>query len=67
MKSKSNGLHFDDSVDAVIPIMGDIDFVGIWVSGQMYRGNANQSGQTHWFETESHCLDCCLFPHPIKW
>ena len=40
--------------------MGDIDFVGIWVNGQMYRGNANNLGQMHWFETESHCLDYSL-------
>ena len=57
---KTNGLHFDDSVDALIPIMKDIDFVGIWVNGKMYRGNANNLGQKHWFETESHCLDYSL-------
>ena len=57
---KSHGLHFDDSVDALTPIMRDIDFVGIWVNGKMFRGNANNLGQRHWFETESHCLDYSL-------
>ena len=57
---KSNGLNFDDSVDALIPVMEGIDFVGIWVNGKMYRGNANNLGQRHWFETDSHCLDYSL-------
>ena len=55
-----NGLPFHDAVDALVPAMQGIDFVGIWVNGKMYRGNANNLGQKHWFETDSHCLDYSL-------
>ena len=55
-----NGLPFHDAVDALVPAMQGIDFVGIWVNGKMYRGNANSLGQKHWFETDSHCLDYSL-------
>ncbi len=57
---KVNGLPFDNAVSALIPVMDGIDFVGIWVNGKMYRGNANSVGQRHWFETDSHCLDYSL-------
>jgi len=55
-----SGLPFDNAVSALIPVMDGIDFVGIWVNGKMYRGNANSVGQRHWFETDSHCLDYSL-------
>ena len=64
---KSNGLHFDDSVDALIPIMGDIDFVGIWVNGQMYRGNANNLGRCTGLKQNPIVWITHWFPHPIKW
>ena len=57
---KVNGLPFDNAVNSLIPVMEGIDFVGIWVNGKMYRGNANSAGQRHWFETDSHCLDYSL-------
>ena len=57
---KVKGLPFDNAVSALIPVMEGIDFVGIWVNGKMYRGNANSLGQRHWFETDSHCLDYSL-------
>ena len=55
-----NGLPFNDAVEALVPVMQGIDFVGIWVNGKIYRGNANNLGQKHWFETDSHCLDYSL-------
>ncbi len=54
---KVNGLPFENAVNALTPVMEGIDFVGIWVNGKMYRGNANNLGQRHWFETDSHCMD----------
>ena len=56
----SNGLEFDNAVDALLPVMQGVDLVGIFANGRMYRGNANSLGQHHWFETESHCLDYSL-------
>tara|TARA_B100000073_G_scaffold113478_1_gene91727 strand:- start:4031 stop:5353 length:1323 start_codon:yes stop_codon:yes gene_type:complete len=55
-----NGLPFDNAVDALTPAMQGVDFVGIWVNGKIYRGNANSLGQKHWFETDSFCLDYSL-------
>jgi len=54
------GLPFDDAVDAILPAMFGVDFVGILANGRMYRGNANNLGQKHWFETESFSLDYSL-------
>ena len=56
----ANGLAFDDAVDALLPAIQGVDFVGIWANGRVFRGNANSLGQKHWFETESFCLDYSL-------
>jgi len=56
----ANGLPFEDAVEALVPAMAGMDFVGIWANGRMFRGNANNLGQKHWFETESFCLDYSL-------
>ncbi len=56
----ASGLPFEDAVDALVPAMSGVDFVGIWANGRMFRGNANNLGQKHWFETESFCLDYSL-------
>ncbi len=57
---KSNGLSFNDAVDAILPAIQGVDFVGILSNGKMYRGNSNSLGQEHWFETESFSLDYSL-------
>lgn len=56
----ANGLPFEDTIDALVPAMADIDLVGILANGKTYRGNANDVGQRHWFETDSFCLDYSL-------
>ena len=56
----SNGLNFKDAVDAILPGIQGVDFVGILSNGKMYRGNSNSLGQEHWFETESFSLDYSL-------
>ena len=56
----SNGLNFKDAVDAILPVIQGVDFVGILSNGKMYRGNSNSLGQEHWFETESFSLDYSL-------
>ncbi|MDA9935253.1 metallopeptidase TldD-related protein, partial [Candidatus Marinimicrobia bacterium] len=56
----SNGLSFENAVDAIMPCVQGVDFVGILSNGRMYRGNANSLGQEHWFETESFSLDFSL-------
>jgi predicted Zn-dependent protease len=57
---KTKGLEFGNAVDAILPIMSGVDFVGILANGKMYRGNANSLGQKHWFETDNHSLDYSL-------
>ena len=37
---KANGLAFDDAVDAILPAVSGVDFVGILANGKMYRGSA---------------------------
>lgn len=59
-KKSSNGLEFKDSVDAILPVMSEVDFVGIFSNGKMFRGNANSKGQNHWFETDTYNLDYSL-------
>ena len=57
---RSNGLSFENAVDAIMPSIQGVDFVGILSNGRMFRGNANSLGQEHWFETESFSLDYSL-------
>ena len=56
----ASGLRFDDAVEAIMPVVQGVDFVGIFSNGKMFRGNSNSLGQEHWFETESFCLDYSL-------
>jgi len=56
----ANSLPFENAVDALMPAMSGVDFVGIWANGRIFRGNANNLGQKHWFETESFSLDYSL-------
>ena len=56
----ASGLKFEDSIDAILPAMSGIDFVGILANGKMFRGNANSKGQNHWFETDTYSLDYSL-------
>ena len=57
---RSSGLGFNDAVDAILPAIQGVDFVGILSNGKMCRGNSNSLGQEHWFETESFSLDYSL-------
>ena len=56
----SKSLVFENAIDAILPAMSGMDFVGIWANGKMFRGNANNLGQKHWFETDSFSLDYSL-------
>ena len=55
-----NNLPFENAVNALTPAMQGVDFVGVWVSGKIFRGNANSLGQKHWFETDSFCRVICI-------
>ncbi|MFK8011466.1 MAG: TldD/PmbA family protein [Marinicellaceae bacterium] len=38
-----------------------VDLAGILTSGISFRGNINSLGQSHWFESESFCVDYSLY------
>ncbi len=47
-------------VETILPGAKDVDMTGLYTSGQVIRGNANSTGQSHWFATDSFCLDYSL-------
>ena len=53
-------LNEEQVVDALLPVMQNVDLVGIWASGRAFRGVANSLGLNHWFETDSFTLDYSL-------
>jgi len=57
---KADGLGSRKAVDALLPVMSGVDFVGIWSSGRIFSGNSNSVGQKHWFETDTYSLDFSL-------
>jgi len=68
----SNNVHTGDllseaeAVDALVPAMQGVDLAGIWASGTVYRGNANSTGQRHWFSTDNFSLDYSLITSDEK-
>jgi predicted Zn-dependent protease len=46
-----------EAPQAILPMVQDIDFTGIYASGPIVRANANSAGQRHWFATETFFLD----------
>lgn len=47
--------------DAVLPIVANLDFAGLYAAGQVIRGYADSAGQHHWFVTDSYSLDYSVF------
>lgn len=47
--------------DAILGVVGDLDFVGIYASGWAVRAYADSIGQSHWFLNDSFSLDYSLF------
>ncbi len=56
-------LNQEQVMDALMPVMQNVDLVGIWASGRIYRGTSNSLGLNHWFETDSFSLDYSLVTH----
>jgi predicted Zn-dependent protease len=54
-------LEPDQVADAVLPIVADLDFAGLYAAGQVMRGYADSAGQNHWFVTDSYSLDYSVF------
>lgn len=49
-----------DVVSQVRESAGNVDFVGFYASGPIYRGFANSLGQRNWHEVHSHSFDWSL-------
>jgi predicted Zn-dependent protease len=43
--------------NALLPLIQEVDFTGIYAAGPILRANANSAGQRHWFATETYFLD----------
>ncbi|MBD2079791.1 TldD/PmbA family protein [Leptolyngbya sp. FACHB-17] len=48
-------------VSALLPVVSDLDFTGIYAAGSVIRAYADSVGQKHWFATDSYSLDYSLF------
>ena len=62
LSEKNHGslLGSDKVVDAITPIIKDVDLAGIWASGNIFRGCSNSMGLMHWFETDTFSFDFSL-------
>jgi predicted Zn-dependent protease len=49
------------AVDAILPVVAELDFTGIYAAGSLVRAYADSAGQQHWFATDSFTLDYSLF------
>jgi predicted Zn-dependent protease len=46
---------------ALLPIVADVDFTGLYAGGTLIRAYADSAGQHHWFATDTFALDYSLF------
>ena len=53
-------MNHESVVSALSPAMQGVDLAAIWASGRIFTGNANSSGQKHWFSTDTFSLDYSL-------
>ena len=62
LSEKNHGdlLHSSHVVDAITPIIKNVDLAGIWASGNIFRGCSNSMGLMHWFETNTFSFDFSL-------
>jgi len=57
---KGNLLSSASAIKHILPVVKDLDFTGLYASGNIVRANYNSLGQQHWFATESFLLDYSL-------
>ena len=62
LSEKNHGelLSSNNLVDAITPIIKNVDLAGIWASGNIFRGCSNSMGLMHWFETDTFSFDFSL-------
>ena len=56
----------EEAVAATLDAAGDVDLVGFYMAGAVYRGFASSLGQSHWHEIESFSLDWSLYERADK-
>lgn len=54
------------AIEHIFPVAQDLDFTGLYASGNIIRANYNSLGQKHWFATESFLLDYSLINQDNK-
>ncbi|HEY9847410.1 MAG TPA: metallopeptidase TldD-related protein [Candidatus Caenarcaniphilales bacterium] len=47
----------EQATEAILPVVQNVDFTGIYASGGIIRANFNSAGQKDWFASDSFCLD----------
>lgn len=50
-----------DWMDVLSPMLNGLDCAGILTAGSVMRGNINSLGQSHWYDSESFCLDLSFY------
>ncbi|MEZ4845790.1 MAG: metallopeptidase TldD-related protein [Bdellovibrionota bacterium] len=60
-ESKNELPSHEQALDALLSRAKKIDLVGLYTSGDLYRGFASSFGQRNWFSTRSFQLDWSLF------
>lgn len=50
-----------DWMDILSPMLKGLDCAGILTAGTVMRGNMNSLGQSHWYESETFCLDFSFY------
>ncbi|MDJ0728398.1 MAG: TldD/PmbA family protein [Crocosphaera sp.] len=55
-----NLLPTDKAVNELLSPVANLDMTGLYTAGSVIRGNANSTGQFHWFATENFIVDYSL-------
>ncbi len=55
-----------EAIDALLELGGDLDLVGFYASGPLWRGFASSTGQRNWHEVESFSLEWSLYHRADK-
>lgn len=54
-------MDIDEVVPAIVQILAELDFTGIYAGGVVIKGYGDSQGQKHWFATDTFTLDYSLF------
>ncbi|MBL4869250.1 MAG: hypothetical protein JKY67_23045 [Pseudomonadales bacterium] len=58
---EGNLINRDETVKKIVGDIGNIDLVGIYAGGKIYRGQVNSFGQKNWFESTNFNFDFSVY------